>query len=291
MKFGEFEVFLLEDGAFRLDGGAMFGVVPKVMWQKLAPPDDSNRILLHANCLLVKTGSETVLIDTGLGGKWDDKTRNMFAVDEPRRLMTELARCDVAKEDVTHVVQSHLHFDHAGGGTYVDTDGKLKVQFPHAKYIVQKGEWDVANHPNLRDRMSYLPENLEPLEEAGVLELVDGDAEVLPGIRMRVTGGHTRHHSIIQVTSDGHTLVFNADLIPTASHLHVPYVMGYDLYPQQTMDFKSHYLPEAHENGYLMIFEHGPSLKAGHLKKDDRGRWKAERFDMDVPNYEAALAL
>jgi glyoxylase-like metal-dependent hydrolase (beta-lactamase superfamily II) len=210
-------------------------------------------------------------------------------VDEPRQLISELARVDVAKEDVTHVVQSHLHFDHAGGGTFIDSDGELKVQFPNATYIVQRGEWEVANSPNMRDRMSYLPENLKPLEEAGVLRLVDGDEEVLPGITMRVTGGHTKNHAIIQVQSGGHTIVFNADLIPTASHLHVPYVMGYDLYPQQTMDYKMSFLPEAHEGKYLMVFEHGPSLKAGHLVKDEKGRWKAERFNMDVPDYEAAL--
>ncbi len=289
MKFGDFEVFLLDDGSFRLDGGAMFGIIPKVMWSKMEPSDENNRILLHANNLLVKTGKEVILIDNGLGGKWDDKRRNMFSVAEPRLLMTDLARCDVRKEDITHVVLSHLHFDHAGGSTYIDAEGQLKVQFPNARFIMQKGEWDVAHSPTPRDRASYLPENLIPLEEAGVIDFVEGDAKIVDGIRMRVTGGHTKHHTIIYVESGGHTMVFNADLIPTASHLHIPFVMGYDLYPKDTMAFKEHYLPEAYDGKYLMVFEHGPRLKAGHLEKDEKGRWKVKKFDMEVVDYEAEL--
>lgn len=287
MKFGDIELFLLDDGFFRLDGGAMFGVVPKVMWQKSDPPDDHNRILLSANVLLIKTGDKNILIDTGLGGKWDDKKAEMFAVDTPRLLISELLRCDVTPEEITHVVQSHLHFDHAGGGTFIDKDGQLKVQFPNARYIIQRGEWDEAHNPTPRDRASYLPENLNPLEEASVIDFVDGDDEVLPGIRMRVTGGHTKYHSIIYVESAGKTAVFNADLIPTASHLHIPFVMGYDLYPKETMEFKDHFLKEAYENKYLMIFEHGPRLKAGHIEKNERGKWIAKKVDMEAEEYSA----
>ncbi len=285
MKFGDFELFLIEDGGFRLDGGAMFGVVPKMLWQRLDPADERNRIQLECNCLLVKTEENTVLIDTGIGGKWDDKRRDMFAVEEPRGLITELARCDVMKEDVTHVIQSHLHFDHAGGGTFIDRDGRLKVQFPNAIYVIQRGEWDTAHNPAPRDVASYLRENLVPLEEAGVVEFVEGDTEILPGIRMRVTGGHTRNHAVIQVESGGNTVIFCADLIPTASHLHIPYVMGYDLYPKETMDFKARLLPEADEGEYLMIFEHGVKLKAGHLDKNERERWMIRSFDMDQAAY------
>lgn len=286
MKFGQFELFLLEDGEFRLDGGAMFGVVPKTMWQKSDPADERNRITLHANCLLVKTGDAVVLIDTGLGGKWDDKKRDMFAIAEPRLLMSELPRVDVLREEVTHVVLSHLHFDHAGGGTFIDQDGVLKVQFPNARYFAQKGEWEIANHPNLRDRASYLPENLNPLEEAGVLQLVEGDTEIVPGVRMVVTGGHTKYHTIIYVESEGHTAVFNADLIPTSSHVNIPFVMGYDLYPQQTMEFKQKLLPEAEANRYLMIFEHSPRLKAGFVRRNERGRWVVDKFDMERQSFQ-----
>lgn len=285
MRFGDLELFLIEDGGFRLDGGAMFGVVPRVMWAKSDPPDDHNRIQLAANTLLVKTGEANVLIDTGMGGKWGDKEKEMFAVDEPRTLITDLARVDLHPNDITHVVQTHLHFDHAGGGTYIDQHGELKVQFPNARYYVQKGEWEVASNPNLRDRRSYKPENLQPLADAGVLELIEGDTEILPGVRTRVTGGHTKYHQIVLVESNGQTAVFNGDLIPTASHLPVPYVMAYDLYPQQTMEVKGPFLEEAHEGGYLMVFEHGPEVKAGHLHKGERGRMALEPFDMDAETY------
>ncbi len=286
MQFGDFELHLIEDGPFRLDGGAMFGVVPKVMWEKLNPPDDRNRILLHANCLLVKTGGEIVLIDNGLGNKWEPRQAAMFEVEQPRRLLDNLAKVGVKPEDVTCMIQSHLHFDHNGGGTHRDENGELQVTFPNATYVVQRGEWDVAHDPSQRDRASYLPENLDPVQKAGKLRFVEGDEEILPGIRMRVTGGHTKHHAIIYVASGGHTAVFNADLIPTSSHVHVPFVMGYDLYAGQTMAFKEHYLPEAFEGGYLMIFEHSPVVKAGHLRKNDKGKWVVDTYEMDTEVYE-----
>ncbi len=286
MRFGDFDLFLIEDGPFRLDGGAMFGVVPKVMWERMDPPDEKNRILLHANCLLVKTGSEVVLIDNGLGNKWDEKQAKIFAVEQPRWLLENLKKIGVEPEDVTYMIQSHLHFDHNGGGTYRDADGNLKLTFPNAKYVVQKGEWEVAQDPAMRDRASYLPENLQPVADSGKLVLVDGDKEILPGIRMRVTGGHTKHHAIIYVESGGHTAVFNADLIPTASHLHIPFVMGYDLYAADTMNFKEHYLPEAFDGHYLMIFEHGPALKAGQIRKNDKGKWVVNKVDMNQEVYE-----
>lgn len=287
MTFGDFELFLIEDGGFRLDGGAMYGVVPRVMWARNDAPDDRNRIRLACNCLLVKTGTANVLIDTGMGGKWSDKERDMFAVDEPRTLMTDLARVDLMKEDITHVVQTHLHFDHAGGGTFIDSDGQLKVQFPNATYYVQRGEWEVANDPNPRDRRSYKPENLNPLAESGQLQLLDGDAEILPGIRTVVTGGHTKHHQIVIVESGGHTAVHNGDLVPTANHLPVPFVMAYDLYPEQTMAFKQPHLAEAHEKGWLMVFEHSfeRDAKAGHLQVDAKGRHVLQPVDLDGSTY------
>jgi len=287
MKFSDVELFLIEDGAFRLDGGAMFGVVPRVMWSKSDPPDDQNRIALSCNCLLVKTGDANVLIDTGCGGKWSDKERDMFAIAEPRTLMTDLARVDMMKEDITHVIYTHLHFDHAGGGTYIDADGQLKVQFPNATYFAQRGEWEIANNPNSRDRRSYKPENLNPLAETGQLQLIDGDQEVLPGISVRVTGGHTKHHQIVLVESNGHTAVHNGDLIPTASHLPLPFIMAYDLYPEQTMAYKEPHLKEVVENGYLMMFEHSAQRdkKAGHLSVGDKGRYQLETVDLDANEY------
>jgi glyoxylase-like metal-dependent hydrolase (beta-lactamase superfamily II) len=287
MKFGEYEVFLLEDGEFRLDGGAMFGVVPRVMWSKTDAPDDRNRIRLAANCLLIKGDGFNALIDTGLGGKWEDKERDMFAVAEPRTLITDLARVDLHPDDITHVIQTHLHFDHVGGATFIDAEGELKVQFPNARLYAQRGEWEIGSDPNPRDKRSYKPENLRPLEEAGVLELIDGDGEVLPGISVHVTGGHTKHHQIVRITSNGHRITYLGDLIPTPSHLPVPFVMAYDLFPQQTMEAKAPLLEQMHDEGDLLVFEHGANAKAGHLKKNDRGRMELLPFDMDQTEYAA----
>ncbi|GBE31028.1 putative quorum-quenching lactonase YtnP [bacterium BMS3Bbin04] len=287
MKFGDMELFLIEDGGFRLDGGGMFGVVPRAMWAKSDPPDEQNRIALNCNCLLVKTGDANVLIDTGCGGKWSDKEAAMFAIDKPRTLISDLERAGMKKEDITHVIHTHLHFDHAGGGTYIDNDGQLKTQFPNATYFAQRGEWEVANNPNSRDRRSYKPENLNPLTESGQLQFIDGDQEVLPGISVRVTGGHTKHHQVIFVKSGAHTAVYNGDLIPLVSHLPVPFVMAYDLYPLQTMTYKQSHLDEAAANDYLMIFEHSPfqNLKAGHLKINDRGRHDLVPVNLDDDEY------
>ncbi len=290
MKFGDIEIFLIADGNFRLDGGGMFGVVPKVLWSKSDPPDDCNRILLGANNLLIKQEKNVILVDNGLGSKWDEKRRDMFDIDFPRQLIGELAVHGVQPEDVTHMVCSHLHFDHVGGGTYKDEDGELRTQFPNAKYYIQKGEWEAGLNPNPRDRASYLPDNLNPIKDEGLLELVEGDVEIAPGVKMIVTGGHTKHHCIIKVESGGYTAVFLADLIPTASHVHIPFVMGYDLYPETTMAYKSKFLEEAYENNHLLVFEHGPRFMAGHLEKDDRGKWRIKRFDMDTEDYAKVIS-
>lgn len=285
MKFGNYDIFLLEDGEFRLDGGAMFGVVPRTLWAKTDAPDDRNRIRLAANCLLVKGDGFNALIDTGLGGKWSDKEREMFAVAEPRTLITDLARVDLHPSDITHVIQTHLHFDHVGGATFIDSDGELKIQFPNAKVYVQKGEWESSIDPNPRDRRSYKPENLNPLKENDVLELIDGDGEILPGISVSVTGGHTPWHQTVSLRADGQTLVYLGDLIPTPSHLPVPYVMAYDLDPLQTMTAKAPLLDKAMEEGWLLVFEHAAEIKAGHVKAGEKGRAELVPFDMDQNDY------
>jgi len=196
--------------------------------------------------------------------------------------MTDLARVDLMKEDITHVILTHLHFDHAGGSTFIDQDGSLKIQFPNAKYYVQRGEWEISLKPNIRDRRSYKPENLIPLEEAGVLELLDGDCEVLPGIKVRMTGGHTKYHSIVYVESRDNTIVFLADLIPKSAHLPIPYVMAYDLFPTETMSFKEAFIEEAYEGKYILVFEHGVENKAGILDKDERGFYKFIPIDFEA---------
>lgn len=264
MRLGDFQLFVLSDGLFRLNGGAMFGVVPRVLWEVTDPPDANNRILMGLNCLLIKTPEENILIDTGIGDKFSPKYLDIYQVDRSQNLLDSLKTCGVHREEISKVVLTHLHFDHAGGNTSIDEKGQLKATFPGAEYIIQKEELEAAENPDPRSRASYLPENWEPLEK---LELVSGEEEIYPGIELLLTGGHTRGHQIVKITSRGKTACFLGDLIPTTSHLKVPYVMSYDLYPLDTMKFKERILKQALQENWLLIFEHSPRVKAGYLKE------------------------
>ncbi|MBU0518693.1 MBL fold metallo-hydrolase [bacterium] len=280
MQLGSFNINILHDGYFKLDGGAMFGVVPKMIWDRLELSDDRNRILMSANPVLVRTGEHTVLIDTGMGNKYDPQAVDNYDIELPRTLMAELRRLEVSPEEVDYVINTHLHFDHIGGNTYQDEDGLIKPVFPNAKYVMQKAEYEDAIDPGPRTKASYNHDDIVPLQESGQIMLIDGDIEVVPGIKMRVTGGHTRAHSIVQIESEGQTAIFLADLIPTSSHVKVPYVMGYDLYPADTADFKAELLQEAAANDYLLLFEHSPRVKVGRIFYDDEEfRFRPEPFD------------
>jgi len=218
MRLGSFELLSLSDGFFRLDGGAMFGVVPKPLWEKRAPADDRNRIQLGLRPLLVRSGSTNVLIDAGIGDKMRPKDVEIYAIDRARNLDHSLAEAGLTASDIDVGIASHLHFDHAGGFTVRDGD-VLRPRFPCARYLVRRAEWDDATHPHERNRASYLAENFVPLEEAGVLEFIEGDGEVLPGISVERTGGHTMHHQLIKIQSGGRTAVFVADMMPTTAHV------------------------------------------------------------------------
>lgn len=268
MQFGDFELVPLFDGVFRLDGGAMFGVVPKPLWEKRARPDERNRIALGLRPLLVR-GTQTMIIDAGIGGKMDDKSVSIYGVDRTRHLAGSLASAGVRADDIDIVLASHLHFDHAGGFTRTDGTGRLVPAFPNARYVVRTGEWEDATHPHERNRASYLPENFLPLADAGVLDLVPADAEIVPGVRVVRTGGHTMHHQIVLIESAGRTAIFAADLIPTTAHVDVPWIMGYDLYPMDTLTFKRRFLREAIEREYLVFFEHDPAIAAGYIRERD----------------------
>jgi glyoxylase-like metal-dependent hydrolase (beta-lactamase superfamily II) len=274
-RLGTFELSPLTDGSFALDGGAMFGVVPKPLWERVAPPDDRNRIRMAMRPLLVR-GRETVLIDAGCGDKMDAKAAGIYAFDRERHLDHALADAGLTAADIDVVIASHLHFDHAGGFTARGADGTVRPRFPRARYVVSRGEWEDATHPHERNRASYSDENYVPLLEAGVLTLVDADQEVLPGIRLRRTGGHTKHHQIVTIESGGRSAVFMADLIPTAAHLPLPWIMGYDLYPMETLEFKRAFLEEAVAGEYLVFFEHDADIAAGYLRARD-GRIVVER--------------
>jgi methylmalonyl-CoA epimerase len=275
MMLGKLELISLSDGFFRLDGGAMFGVVPKPLWERHAPVDDRNRIRLGLRPLLVR-GTRTMIIDAGIGDKMPAKLVDIYGIDRERHLEHALAEAGVAVDDIEIVLASHLHFDHAGGFTRRDEHGVLRPRFPKAQYVVRRGEWEDANAPTDRNRASYLAENFKPLAEAGVLQLVDDDVTVMPGVRVRRTGGHTKHHQMIVIESEGRTAVFVADFIPTAAHVPAPWVMGYDLYPMDTFAGKQAFVPEAIAREYLIFFEHDPETAAGYIREKD-GKSVVER--------------
>jgi glyoxylase-like metal-dependent hydrolase (beta-lactamase superfamily II) len=247
----------------------MFGVVPKPLWEKRAPADDRNRIHLGMRPLLVRGSTQTLIIDAGIGDKMDSKSVEIYGIDRDRNLDHTLADAGLAAGDVEVVLASHLHFDHAGGFTTRGADGSLMPRFPNARYIVRSAEWEDATHPHERNRASYLAENFVPLRGAGVLDLVPGDGEIVPGVRVVRTGGHTMHHQIVIMESGGRTAVFTADLIPTAAHIDPPWIMGYDLYPMDTLAFKRTFVREAIDREYLIFFEHDPKIAAGYIRERD----------------------
>jgi len=277
MQLGEFELTPLLDGRFRLDGGAMFGVVPKPLWNRRAPADDRNRISLAMRPLLVRrTGAPPMIIDAGVGAKMDAKSIDIYAIDRSTNLVSTLREAGLAPSDITVVLASHLHFDHAGGFTALTESGTVVPAFPNARYVINRGEWDDATHPHERNRASYFAENYVPLRDAGVVDFTDDNAVIAEGIRVERTGGHTRCHQIVFIESAGRTAVFAADLIPTAAHVDVPWIMGYDLYPMETLEFKRAFVRDAIDREYLIFFEHDPEIAAGYIREKD-GRRIVER--------------
>ena len=263
---GDLELVSLSDGWLRLDGGAMFGVVPKPLWEKRAPADPRNRIRLAMRPLVVR-GARTMIIDAGLGDKEPAKFLEIYGVERERHLDHSLAAAGLSAADIDIVLASHLHFDHAGGFTARGADGRVRPRFPRAQYVVRRGEWEDAMHPNPRTRGSYLTDNYAPLAEAGVLQLVDDDQTIMPGVRVRRTGGHTPHHQIVLIESGGQSAAFVADLMPTTAHVEDAWVMGYDLDPIGTMEARRAFAAEAIERGTLVFFEHDLEVIAGHLSE------------------------
>ncbi|MGH9141403.1 MAG: methylmalonyl-CoA epimerase [Vicinamibacterales bacterium] len=271
---GELELVSLCDGLLQLDGGAMFGTVPKVLWEKKAPANARNQIALAMRPLIIR-GARTMIIDAGLGNKESAKFHDMYGVDRTRSLEVTMHEAGIAPEDIDIVLASHLHFDHAGGFTRRDANRRLRPTFPRAQYIVRRGEWEDARHTHVRNRASYLADNFAPLAEAGVLQLVDDDATIMPGVKVRRTGGHTMHHQIALIESKGRTAAFVADLIPTTAHLPDAWLMGFDLYPMDTIAAKQQFVQEATEKETLVFFEHDPAVAAGYLR-DQNGKRRVE---------------
>ena len=266
MKFGSFEIHSVSDGFFRLDGGAMFGVVPRVIWERTNPPDDKNRILLGLNPFLIITEQRKILVDTGIGNKDDAKFCSLYAVDRKPTMEESLAKLNLSVNDINIVVSTHLHWDHAGGNTTKGVDGKIRPTFPNATYMIQRGEWEEATTPNERTRGSYHQEDFLPLKQAGQLELIVGDIPIEDGIDIITIPGHNRHFQTVLISSNDQKTIFLGDLIPTASHLSYPYIMGYDLFPLETLKAKKHLLQKAVEENWLLIFEHDPKVKMGYVK-------------------------
>jgi glyoxylase-like metal-dependent hydrolase (beta-lactamase superfamily II) len=273
LTIGDIGVIVVSGGPFRLDGGGMFGIVPKLLWERTNPADDRNRIALNTNCALLSVAGRRALIDTGNGTKLSEKDREIFAIDPEITLVGSLAAAGVAPEEIDLVILTHVHLDHVGGAVLREPDGALRPTFPRARYCVQRGEWEdgVANRSTMRT--SYRPENLLPLQEAGLLELIEGDVELLPGVRTHVTGGHTRCHQAIFLESGGNRGVYFGDLVPTTSHLKGPYNMAYDLYPYDTMQRKLALLEQAAREEWLVIYDHEPGPPVGRVRPDGRGNY------------------
>jgi methylmalonyl-CoA epimerase len=263
---GELELVSLYDGYFGLDGGSMFGVVPRPLWSAVVASDDRNRIPLALRPLLVR-GVRTMLIDAGVGDKENAKFADIYALNRAKHLDDALAEAGVGPQDIDIVLATHLHFDHAGGFTVRDSAGRLRPRFPRARYVVRRGEWEDATHPNERNRASYLADNFVPLAEAGVLALVDDDQTIMPGVRVERAAGHTAHHQIIRIESAGQHAVYVGDLLPTTAHLPVPWIMGFDLFPMDTLATKTAFLRDARVRDPLIFFPHDPAAAAGRLRE------------------------
>jgi len=278
MKFGKFEIFSLSDGTFKLDGGAMFGVVPKVFWEKKDPSDEKNRVLVGLNPLLIRTGRKNILVDTGIGDKSDQKFCEIYCVSKSTNLMKSLAEVNLSASDIDIVINTHLHFDHAGGNTKIGENGKIVPAFPNAKYLIQKGDWEDALNPNERTKGSYLKENFLPLAEYKKVEFLYNDETIEEGIKVIKTPGHNRHHQGVMLESEGRKAFYLGDLIPTSSHLQIAWGMGFDLFPAETMEMKKKILNQALDEKWLLVFEHDPRMKMGYLKVVN-GKMEIERVE------------
>ncbi|HKS30237.1 MAG TPA: MBL fold metallo-hydrolase [Pyrinomonadaceae bacterium] len=279
MQFADYRVEVVPDTEFRLDGGAMFGVVPRTLWSRLYEPDEQNRVRLNMNCLYVEAGPERILIETGIGDKWNEKQAALYGIERQRSLEESLkAATGRSAEEITIVVNTHLHFDHAGGNTTLDDEGNARPAFPNARYFVSRDEYEHAESPHERDRASYMPENWRPLRDSGQLELKDASYEVVPGLFMETVAGHSRTMQCVRLERGGRTLFGFADLVPTRAHVALPWIMGYDLYPVETLEAKKRLLPQAAREGWLCLFYHDPDAPLGRIAEED-GKLRAVGFE------------
>jgi glyoxylase-like metal-dependent hydrolase (beta-lactamase superfamily II) len=259
MQFGDYRVEIVPDTEFRLDGGAMFGVVPRILWSRVCPPDEQNRIRMNMTCVFIETGQERILIENGVGEEWSVKQTEMFGISRRRALAESLrAVAGVEPDSISIVINTHLHFDHAGGNTELNGEGPAVPAFRNARYFISKSEVEHAEAPSERDRASYLPENWRPLIASGQLELKEADYEVAPGLSMKTYPGHNRSMQCWRLDGGGQTLFGFADLVPMRAHVPFAWIMGYDLYPAETLEVKKKLLPQAEREGWACLFYHDP---------------------------------
>lgn len=269
MQFGDYRVELIPDTEFRLDGGAMFGVVPRALWSKVCPPDAENRITMNMNCVFIDTGQQRILIETGIGEKWSAKHTAMFGITRQRAFADSLRAVGVEPDSISIVVNTHLHFDHAGGNTNLNEAGKAVPSFRNARYFISRAEVEHAESPSERDRASYLADNWRPLVASGQLELKDANYEVAPGLHMETYAGHNRSMQCWRLNREGQTLFGFADLVPMRAHVPFAWIMGYDLYPVETLEVKQKLLPQAAREGWACLFYHDPAEPLCRLIEED----------------------
>jgi glyoxylase-like metal-dependent hydrolase (beta-lactamase superfamily II) len=272
---GDFELTALSDGIYHLDGGAFFGVIPKALWSRKVKVDEKNLVPTGLNSVLVRTGERNILIETGIGNKLPEKMAQIFG--QPAKLLENLSAAGLSPDNIDIVINSHLHFDHCGWNT-VRENGAIKATFPRAIYYVQEGEWKHA-HENQRDGVSYFSENYDPLVESGQMKLLRGTQEILPGISVEVFPGHTRDMQAIMIQSKGQTACYISDLIPTSAHLDLNWVMGFDLYPLETIESRKRYYARAVPEKWLTMFTHDPEVPWAYVDRNDAGKIVARSLD------------
>ena len=272
MKLGQFDLHLISDGHFRLDGGAMFGVIPKALWNRTTDCDEQNRVRLALNCLLIRTGEYNLLVDTGCGHKYTAKQMRIYGIEHPPDILSQLAGRDLEPADIDIVINTHLHFDHCGGNTLVRADEVIPT-FPEATYTVRRQEFEDASHPNERTAVTYLKHNWESIRAEGRLELVEEDTEIVPGVTVVATAGHTLGHQSVRVESDGRILFCIADLCPTQAHLPLPWIMAFDEYPMKTLASRRRIYRQAVDENWDVLFGHDSAHPLGNLIEEE-GRYK-----------------
>ena len=292
LTLGDFELSVFSDGTYPLDGGAFFGVVPKVMWSRKVGSDEKNYVMAGLNSLVIRTGQQTVLVETGIGNKLSERMVKFYG--QPSKLLDNLSAGGIAPEDIDIVINSHLHFDHCGWNTVRDKNGKIVPTFPRAKYYAPEGEWQYARHPSERDSISFIPENYDPLVDSGQMTLLKGGEEIVPGISVETFPGHTAHMLAVVVRGSqnpqfsqqrgevGHppaspvpTACYISDLIPTAAHIDLTWGMGFDLYPLQTIESKKRYYARAISRKWLTVFTHDPKVPWAYVERDGLGKMVA----------------